>query len=179
MPQLDVNVEEAYDFYWKYLLDPTNNKAELYERYGFKFPGIPPSDWELFGAILMRDQKNPSNSGADLMHHEVKSAGIGSSFEYQYHRNHGIDKLRDEANVDHLFFSYGDNYQNLDARLVYAHLLAPIFELWLPLLERNYSLDDKQRFRKSISYGFVLNKGLLLLSIREGTLVYAIEKGGS
>jgi len=179
MPQLDINVDDAYDFYLKYLLDPTNNKAELYTQYGFKFPGIPSSDWELFGAILMRDRKNPSDTGADLLRHEVKSAGMRSSFEYQYHKYHGLDKLRDEANVDHLFFSYGDNYQNLDARLVDTRLLAPIFESWLPLLEKNYTLDGRQRFRKNVPYGFVVKNGLLLLSIREGKLIYAIGKDGS
>lgn len=174
MPQLDINVEDAYDFYLKYLLDPTNNKAELYSQYGFNFPGIPPSDWELFGAILMRDRKNPKKTGADLLRHEVKSAGIGGNFEYQYHRDHGLEKLRDEATVDHLFFSYGDNYLSLDARLVYTHILSPIFQSWLPLLEENYTQTTRQRFRKSVSYGFVVKNGLLLFSIREGNLVYSI-----
>ncbi len=37
------------------------------------------------------------------MNYEVKSAVIGGSFEYQYHRNRGLNKLTDDRDVAHIF----------------------------------------------------------------------------
>ena len=81
----------AYWFYKNYLLDATRNKAEVYEQYGFLSPSVPFIDWEVFAAILFRDRAK-SGYGADLERHEVKSAAMGSSFEYQYHKFRGLDK---------------------------------------------------------------------------------------
>ncbi|MEM8639910.1 MAG: hypothetical protein AAGG51_14010, partial [Cyanobacteria bacterium P01_G01_bin.54] len=68
-------------------------------------------DWEVFAAILLNDRARKGD-GADLEHYEVKSATTGSSFEYQYHRNHGLDKLTDDRSVDHIFVSRSKDYIN-------------------------------------------------------------------
>jgi hypothetical protein len=165
---LDLNIVEAYDFYKKYLLGTAKDKAEIYERYGFRPPEVASKDWEVFGAILLRDRKKPG-IGADLERHEVKSAGYGWSFEYQYHRNHGEEKLDEDKEVNHLFISYAENYQDVEVRYVLGQDLALTFESWRPGLVAKYQ-SGGQRYRKSISFGFVRQHGTLILRIEQGEL---------
>jgi hypothetical protein len=52
-----LQVQEAYSFYKKYILEYSQNKAEIYEQYGFSLQGsIDSKDWEVFAAILLNDQ---------------------------------------------------------------------------------------------------------------------------
>ncbi len=84
---LTLQIQEAYSFYKKYILEHSQNKAEIYEQYGFSLQGsIGSKDWEVFAAILLNDRARRGD-GADLVNYEVKSAVLGGSFEYQYHRN--------------------------------------------------------------------------------------------
>ena len=97
---LTLQVQEAYSFYRTYILEYSRNKAEIYEQYGFSLQGsVGSKDWEVFAAILVND-KARQGDGADLENYEVKSATTGSSFEYQYHRNRGLNKLTDDRDVD-------------------------------------------------------------------------------
>lgn len=174
----DLDVATAYWFYKKYLFDAAQDKVEIYERYGFLAPPVSFIDWEVFAAILLRDKKKPGD-GADLERHEVKSAVAGGSFEYQYHKFHGLDKLEEDKRVDHVFISYGARHQDVDVRFVEGTRVAPVFESWKPELEANYQ-GGRQRFRKSISLGFVKAQGELLLAVRNGELVHpAALPGGS
>ncbi len=46
MPTLQI--QEAYAFYKKYILEYSQNKAEIYEQYGFSLQGsIGSKDWEV------------------------------------------------------------------------------------------------------------------------------------
>lgn len=101
MPTLQV--QEAFSFYRTYILEYSRDKAEIYRKYGFSLQGsVGSKDWEVFAAILLNDRARRGD-GADLVNHEVKSAVIGGSFEYQYHRNRGLNKLTDDRDVDHIF----------------------------------------------------------------------------
>ena len=168
---LPLDVPTAYWFYKKYLLDAAQDKVEIYQRYGFVAPAVSSADWEVFVAILVQDRKKPGD-GADLERHEVKSAGMRSAFEYQYHKDHGLDKLEEDKRVDHVFISYGSRYQDVDVRFVEGTKLAMIFESWRPDLIYTYDVLKRQRYRKSVSMGFVMAQGELLLAIRNGELVH-------
>lgn len=174
----DLDVPTAYWFYRKYLLDAAQDKLEIYQRYGFLAPPVASVDWEVFIAILVRDRRKPGD-GADLERHEVKSAGMGGAFEYQYHREYGMDKLEEDKTVDHVFISYGSGYKDVDVRIVEKTKLTMVFESWKPELEANYKIPNRQRFRKSVASGFVRMQGELLLTIRDGELVYPTQLGGS
>jgi hypothetical protein len=170
-----LQVQEAYSFYRAYILEYSQNKARVYEQYGFSLQGsIGSKDWEVFAAILLNDRARRGD-GADLEHHEVKSATTGSSFEYQYHRNHGLNKLTDDRNVDHIFVARSKDYMNAEVWLVERTKMIPIFDRWLPELIQNYETAGRQRFRRSITYGFVKSQGTLLLEITSGELRYSIE----
>ena len=170
---IELQITEAYDFYQRFILDYSRDKSQIYEQYGFTLQGsVVPKDWEVFVAILLNDRAKPGH-GADLMNYEVKSAMAGASFEYQYHRNHGIEKLNDDMNIDHVFIVRNRSYSDINVWLVEREIVRPIFERWLPELRENYADNQRQRFRRSISFGFVIANGRKLLEIERGTLIHS------
>ena len=167
-----LHIQEAYAFYKKFILDYANDKTDIYERYGFNLQGsVGSKDWEVFAAILLGDKAKPGD-GADLMNHEVKSALLGNSFEYQYHKNRGLEKLEEDKAVDHVFVARSSTYADVSVWFLERNHLIPIFDNWLPELSQNYLGGTRQHFRRSISYTFVTTHGELLLEIRDGQLVY-------
>jgi hypothetical protein len=171
----DLQVQEAYSFYRTYILEYSRDKAEIYGRYGFSLQGsVGSKDWEVFAAILLSDRARRGD-GADLMNHEVKSAVIGGSFEYQYHRNRGLNKLTDDRNIDHIFVARNETYTNVEIWLVERSKMVSTFDRWLPELIQNYETEARQRFRRSVTYGFVKSQGIRLLEISDGELTYFLE----
>lgn len=165
-----LQIAEAYEFYKEFILNYSHRKAEIYKRYGFTLQGsIGSKDWEVFAAILLNDRARPGD-GADLMNYEVKSAVAGSGFEYQYHKNHGLDKLEDDMHVDHVFIARSHDFQDVAVWLVERTGIYSIFEEWRPALLENYQNPGRQRFRRSVSYKFVSENGRLLLQIINGQL---------
>jgi hypothetical protein len=77
------------------------------------------SDWEVFASILVGDLGKKLAAGIDLSGYEVKSATEGGSYEYQYHKRGGKQKLRRDMEVGHLFFDHRNNLRHVDLR--YAH----------------------------------------------------------
>ena len=166
----EFHIADAFLFYEQFILKYSQDKAQIYERYGFTLQGsIGSRDWEVLAAILLGDRARVGD-GADLMHHEVKSAVIGNSFEYQYHKNTGIKKLNTDKTVDHVFISRNEIYTNVAVWLVDRAYLIPIFDGWQPELESNYDSTTRQRFRKSVSHGFVCQHGQKIFSVSEGQL---------
>jgi hypothetical protein len=173
MPTLQV--QEAYSFYKTYILNYSRDKTEICEQYGFSLQGsIGSKDWEVFAAILLNDRARRGD-GADLANYEVKSAVIGGSFEYQYHRNRGLDKLTDDRAIDHIFVSRSENYTNVEVWLIERTKMVSIFDKWLPELLQNYETAERQRFRRSVTYGFVRSQGIQLIEICDGALTYFLE----
>jgi hypothetical protein len=170
-----IDAQAAYAFYKRFILDYSQDKSAIYEQYGFTLQGsIGSKDWEVFAAILMGDRASPGD-GADLENYEVKSALLGNSFEYQYHRNRGLDKLQDERAVDHIFVARSSTYQDVEVWLVDRAELIPTFDRWLPELQENYLAETRQRFRRSVTYRFVATRGIRLLDITGGDLIESIE----
>lgn len=167
----DLQVATAFDFYKKHMTNAEKNA--LYEAYNFRRNGsVSSQDWELFAAILF-SRAAKGGYGSDLTGIEVKSAKSGSSFEYQYHRNTGIEKLLSDMTVDHIFISYDNMYADVVVRHVVSESFRVEFKAWESELLQNYGPDSKrQRFRKSIPYGRVLALGTIVLEIKAGELVY-------
>ncbi len=170
-----IDAPAAYAFYKRFILDYSQDKSAIYEQYGFTLQGsIGFKDWEVFAAILMNDRASPGD-GADLENYEVKSALLGNSFEYQYHRNRGLEKLQDERAVDHLFIARSSTYQDVEVWLVDRAALLATFDRWLPELQENYRAESRQRFRRSVTYRFVATQGTKLIEIKNGTLIEVAE----
>lgn len=161
-------IAEAFDYYDKHI--NRTERFEIFNDRNFPIPGsVPPIDWEVFGAILTGDERK-EGYGSDLKHHEIKSAGLKASYEYQYHKNHGEGKLNEDQLVDHIFIEYSPDYQNVTVRFIEANILASTFEGWREGLKANYA-NDRQRFRKNISFGTVVTHGKVIMTIRDGSLV--------
>ncbi|KAA3656740.1 MAG: hypothetical protein DWQ04_30210 [Chloroflexi bacterium] len=168
-----LQIKQAYDFYKKYILQHTTEKSKIYTQYGFTLQGsVGSKDWEVFAAILLDDKARPGD-GADLMNHEVKSAIIGSSFEYQYHKFHGVEKLEEDRKVDHVFIARGRDYLDIEIWLVNKLQMIIYFDAWLPELLENYKNNLRQRFRRSVPYSHITQHGKLILTINEGKLIYS------
>lgn len=163
-------LDEAYNFYKRFIYN-VEHQAILREQ-GFHVAGsIASVNWEVFASILTGD-KGKEGYGSDLTHHEVKSAIDGGSFEYQYHLKAGKVKLNEDMEVNHIFISYSPDYKDIEVRLLKGQILKQTFESWLPGLIENYEgATPKQRYRKSVSYGFVKTNGVLILKTEDGNLV--------
>nr|WP_317200191.1 hypothetical protein [uncultured Psychrobacter sp.] len=170
------SIDKAYQFYTRHIFD--KEKINLLETHNLKVAGSVPSVlWELFGALLT-ERTGSGLIGADLQGWEVKSAKEGGSYEYQYHLNTGSSKLNEDCEVNHLFCMYSKTYENVIVRAIQGSDLAEhFFKLWEPYYTKNYDVSieksqRRQRFRKSISGGYVEKNGTLIMEVKEGKLVY-------
>lgn len=177
----------AFEFYQNHI-----NRTDFFQllnSHSLKISGsVPPIAWELFGSVLT-GKKGKSGYGADLEGVEIKSAIAGSSFEYQYHLNTGLDKLKEDQSVDHLFCSYASNYKSFQVYFMHGNTLAPYFTRWIPEYLKNYnknvgaasleSSSRRQRFRRSVPYGWVAKNGLFLMKVEEGRLIFPESSSAS
>ena len=168
-PPSDLDFEKSLMFFHAYMYGPLQGKLRLY---GAR--KIPPgsvtssSDWEVFGSMLVKDLGRKFGAGIDLANYEVKSAKRGGSYEYQYHKNTGRQKLARDMEVGHLFFEYFDNLKEVKLRYLHVAQLGEFFERWLI----DYPSPYQQRYRKSIPSGFVNRNGTVLMVLKDGELVY-------
>ena len=126
------------------------------------------SDWEVFASILLRDPGKKKAAGVDLSQYEVKSAFNGGSYEYQYHKNTGKDKLQKDMEVGHLFFDHRDNLKLVDLRYAHGSQMIEFFERWL----QDYPDPYPQRYRKNIPFNWVKRNGLLVMTLENGEVTY-------
>jgi hypothetical protein len=170
------SIDKAFELYARHIYDEA--KISLLAEHNLKVAGSVPSVlWELFGALLT-ECSGSGLTGADLLGWEVKSAKEGGSYEYQYHLNTGAEKLKEDCEVNHLFCTYSETYEDVVVRAMQGKDLASkFFKFWEPDYLKNYdaSVPDsqrRQRFRKSISFGHVETNGVLVLKIENGLLVH-------
>lgn len=166
-----LKIDEAFGFYKKFIFN--DEKLSLLKKHGFSAVGsVPFTDWELFASILVGENSS-EGYGADLANFEVKSAKIKSSFEYQYHKFTGLDKLKEDMIVNHLFISYSEAYDEVIVRVVTPEKIKEKFVKWEKGLKENYRDGSvKQRFRKSVAYGFVEAEGEVIVHIENGVLSF-------
>lgn len=168
-PPTDLDFEKALMFFHAYMYGPLQGKLRFYRARGVHSAGKAlSSDWEVFASILVKDVGTKLTKGIDLGKNEVKSAESGGSYEYQYHKISGRDRLEQHPRVGHLFFDHSDNLRKVDLRYASGRQLVEFFDLWL----RKYPKPYQQRYRKSIPFSWVKKNGLLLMSIRDGEIEY-------
>lgn len=156
-------------FFHAYMYGPLQGKLRLYSARGVHPPGAAmSSDWEVFASILVRDLGKKLAAGIDLSGNEVKSAVAGGSYEYQYHKKTGKEKLKKDIEVGHLFFDHRDNLRHVDLRYAHGSSMREIFEEWL----RKYPDPYPQRYRKNIPFHWVKKHGVLLMTLTDGEVTY-------
>jgi hypothetical protein len=72
--------------------------------------------------------------------------------------------------VGHLFFDYFDNLKEVDLRYLHGSQLVEFFGKW----RDEYTDPYPQRYRKNIPYGFVKRHGTLLMTLKDGEVVFPI-----
>jgi len=169
-PPTDLDFEKALMFFHAYMYGPLQGKLRLYSARGVNTGGVAASsDWEVFASILVKDLGTKLGAGIDLSGYEVKSAENGGSYEYQYHKLTGREKLQKDMEVGHLFFDHRDNLRHVDLR--YAHgswMKERFFQKWLHEFPDPYP----QRYRKNISFSWVKENGILIMTLTDGEVTY-------
>ena len=167
-PPSNLDFEKSLMFFHAYMYGPLQGKLRLYGARAIPAGSVAmSSDWEVFASILVNDMGRKLGPGIDLTNHEVKSAKRGGSYEYQYHKHGGREKLARDMEVGHLFFDYFDNLKEVDLRYAHGSAMKIFFEKWL--LE--YPDPYQQRYRRSIPHGWVKKNGILLMTIKDGEVV--------
>jgi hypothetical protein len=126
------------------------------------------SDWEVFASILVGDVGSKLAAGIDLAQYEVKSASDGGSYEYQYHKNTGKQKLRNDQRVGHLFFDHRDNLRHVDLRYAHGDSMKEFFQEWV----RDYPDPYLQRYRRSIPFSWVRKNATLIMTLEDGEITF-------
>lgn len=176
---MKLQFRSAFEFYQTHI-----NRSDFFlllKERNLKTSGsIPSITWELFGSILT-GQKGKGGYGADLEGIEIKSAIAGSSFEYQYHLNTGLEKLKEDQIVDHFFCSYSADYQSFQVYFADGKSLTQFFSKWIPEYLKNYNKSEgatsseaserRQRFRRSIPFGWVSKYGRLVMVVENAKLI--------
>ena len=169
---MSYRIREAYGYYAEHILAPLRAKKPIYDERNIPMEGVVSfRDWEVMAAILAEDRGDASRSGSDLVNHEVKSAKEGGSFEYQYHRNHGLEKLDHDLQIEHLYVIYQEGCLDVDVYSLTAEQFAEVGETWRPGLIENYRTAARQRYRKNMPRRKVLTEGRVVMRIRGGELV--------
>jgi hypothetical protein len=164
-----LDFEKSLMFFHAYMYGPLQGKLRLYGARRIPQGSIAmSSDWEVFASILVKDLGRKLGAGIDLANYEVKSAKRGGSYEYQYHKNTGMEKLSKDMEVGHLFFDYFDNLREVDLRYLHGSDLSAYFGKWRDAYPDPYP----QRYRKNIPYGFVKQHGTLLMTLKDGEVVF-------
>ena len=168
-PPTDLDFEKSLMFFHAYMYGPLQGKLRLYGARGIPAGSVAmSSDWEVFASMLVNDLGRKFGAGVDLANHEVKSAKRGSSYEYQYHKHTGKEKLARDVEVGHLFFDYTGTLSDVDLRYLHGSELSEFFGKWL----KDYPDPYPQRYRKNIPYGYVKKHGKLLMTLKNGEVTY-------
>lgn len=168
-PPTNLDFEKSLMFFHAYMYGPLQGKLRLYGSRKIAAGSIAlSSDWEVFASILVNDLGKKFVAGIDLTNYEVKSAKRGGSYEYQYHKDSGRSKLAKDMEVGHLFFDYFDNLKDVDLRYAHGSEMKEFFGKWLI----DYPDPYQQRYRKSIAYSWVKKNAALLMTLKDGEVVF-------
>jgi hypothetical protein len=169
-PPTELDFEKALMYFHAYMYGPLQGKLRLYAARNIRSAGgtTMASDWEVFASILVKDLGQKLAAGVDLSNFEVKSAVASGSYEYQYHKNTGKQKLAHDMKVGHLFFEHADNLRMVNLRYAHGSQMKSFFKEWL----ENWPDPYPQRYRKNIPYKWVQDNGALLMTLTNGEVTY-------
>ena len=174
LPSL-LDVQGALIYFHAYMYGPYKGRARLFRQRGLKPRMVMSEDWEVFASILLGVMGTASASGPDLDEYEVKSAVGGGAFEYQYHRKSWQAKLAADREAGHVFIWHWDELAKVEVWFCEGRNLEDHFRAWEG--EDPYSETQQQRFRKTVSAGWVSENATLLLRIVDGEAAYEQPQG--
>src|SRR5471030_1760258 len=170
-PPTDLDFEKSLMFFHAYMYGPLQGKLRIYGARKIPVGSVAKSeDWEVFASMIVKDLGRKIGAGIDLADHEVKSAKQAKDYEYQYHKNTGREKLAKDMNAGHLFFEYFDYLKEIHLRYLHGSQLVAFFTRWLADYPDPYIAG--RRYRCRIPYDFVKQNGTLLMTLKDGELVF-------
>jgi len=184
---LPENLRTAMKWYDDVIYDPKRDR--LSASYGFSLSrAVNSTSWEIFAAMLLKLRK-AGHSGEDLPGWEIKSARgdapDGSTrFNYEYYPLSGLQKLKNERSLQHMYIVYSDAYASVDVWVLPGQDLVPVFKVWKTAISEYLRLGRPNRrdVKKALPYGYVKAHGQQVMQIRKGTLTFCDEmlggKGG-
>jgi hypothetical protein len=169
-PPSELEFEKALMYFHAYMYGPLQGKLRLYAARNIRSAGgtTMASDWEVFASILVDDLGRKLAAGIDLSNYEVKSAVAGGSYEYQYHKNTGKQKLARDMKVGHLFFEHANNLRLVHLRFAHGGQMKAFFKKWI----KKYPDPYQQRYRRIIPYSWVKTNGTLLMTLTDGEVTF-------
>ena len=165
-----LDVQGALIYFHAYMYGPYRGRARLFRLRNLEPRMVMSEDWEIFASILLREMGTTGRSGPDLGDYEVKSAVDGGSFEYQYHRNSWQQKLAGDRRAGHVFIWHKDELSHVEVWFCGGSTMNEHFNAWEA--ENPYSTSGQQRFRKTVSAGWVRGNATLLLRVENGEATY-------
>lgn len=170
-PPTNLDFEKSLMFFHAYMYGPLQGKLRLYGARSIPAgTTVMSSDWEVLASMLVNDVGRKLGAGIDLANYEVKSAKQRGSYEYQYHKNTGREKLAKDMTVGHLFFEYSSHLQLVNLRWLHGSMLHEFFQKW----KDEYPDPYPQRYRKNIPYSFVKQNGTLLMTLKDGEVEFPV-----
>lgn len=168
-----LDFEKSMMFFHAYMYGPLQGRLRIYGARRIAAGSIAmSSDWEVFASMLVNDLGRKLAAGIDLTNYEIKSAKKKGAYEYQYHKFSGREKLLKDAKVGHLFFDYSENLKEVNLRYMHGSDLSEYFGLWLKQFPAKPEDYKTERFRRAIPYGVVKNEGKLLMTLKDGEVVF-------
>ncbi len=160
------HITDAIGFFRSFMFLPLQSKLKAYIARNIRMgSAVTPSDWEVFASLLTGLKGNGGVCGIDLGSVEVKSLQGGGSFEYQYHKETGLAKLRKDMKAGHLFIVHSNYLNNVEVWFVRGgKAKKDYFSKWL----KNYPCPYPQRYRNVIPFSWVKKHGELLLTLTSG-----------
>lgn len=170
-----MGVMAAHSWYCDIYINFQKRKL-VYEQRNFDTVGIIfYKDWEILGSLLVDEHaKRGVHSDTDKV--EIKSAVMGSGFEYQYCRESGLEKHDHDMSIDHLMISYSKDYRTIEGRLLLQEDAQSMINPWRDKIIKCYKIaQPKLRCRCSLTYKKIVNRGKLVFHIVNGELQHRPE----
>ena len=115
--------------------------------------------------MLLRQPGTMSHASVDLLGYEVKSARVGSAFEYQYHRASWQEKFQHDIDAGHLFFSHGDNLRTVKLYCAEGRNMAAEFFIPWRVDCPHATNPSTQRYRCNVPFGWVTSQAQLVMKL--------------
>lgn len=170
------------------------DRDRLAASYGFSSSrAVNPRTFEIWAAILLK-LKRVEKTREDLPGWEIKSArgdsttmvrsknGLklckqSTSFRYEYYPPRGLDKLKNEYDLQHMYIVYKDNYASVDVWVLSGQDLMPVFNTWKTDMTKLFRSGRHYRrnVQKKLAYGYVKAHDQQVMQIRKGKLIFCDE----
>lgn len=189
---LPKHIRKAMQWYDDEIYNPDRDR--LSASYGFSSSrAVNSRTFEIWAAILLKLEKEP-NTREDLPGWEIKSArgdsltmvrsknGLklckqSTSLRYEYYPRGGLDKLKNEYDLQHMYIVYKDNYASVDVWVLSGQDLMPVFKTWKTDMTKLFRSDRHNRrdVMRALAYGYVQAHGQQVMQIRKGKLIFCDE----